>query len=438
MSTLATGILGILAFFILIIIGMPIAFSMISVGVVGISLMRTTDAALQVMTDSFVSNFTSYTMGIVPMFVLMGELASQSGLGSSLFDTAQKFVGHRRGGLAVAVQFVCAIFGAICGSLPATTAMMGGVAYPQMKKHGYSPLLNTGCITAGSALAILIPPSLTFIVYGIATEVSIGKLFMSGVTVGILLMLCYIVTVLVWTKIKPELAPVVEKASRQEKMKALREGGLIEIAIVFAISMGGLFAGKFTPTEAGAVGTVGMLAVALIFKRFSMQVLKTAVQNTISLACIIYMMMASASILGKFIAMAGIPGILGRWVVSMDAPPFVMILLITFIYLILGCILDAVPMMLITLPIFFPIVTGTLGYDGVWFGAYSILVAALGSMTPPMGFACFVMQSTVKEVPLTTVFKGVVPFIIACVVCMVLISIFPAFATWLPSVMYGA
>lgn len=245
------------------------------------------------------------------MFILMGEIASHSGLGNSLFDTFQTFIWHRRGGLAFAVQIVCAIFGAICGSLIAGLALMGNVAYPAMKKNNYDDRLSASCIVAGAPLVTLIPPSLTLIVFGIISETSIGKLFVGGITVGILVLIAYSITIMIWTRINPNLAPTRPKASWQERQQSLKKGGLIEVAIVFAIAMGGLFGGLFTPTEAGAIGMVGMTAVAIIFRRFSFEVLKKAVISTVGMSAMIYFLVAAASTYGSFFTLSTIPAALG-------------------------------------------------------------------------------------------------------------------------------
>lgn len=436
MDAITIGLLGFVLFLLFLALGMPVSFSMMIVGVAGIALLRSPIAAYHALSNNFILNFTSYTMSVVPMFMLMGDIAIHSGLGDSLFGTAQKFLGHKRGGLAIAVNVVCAIFGAICGSLLATIAMMGNVAYPAMKKNGYSDKLSTACIAAAGPLATLIPPSLTLIVYGIITENSIGQLFMGGILVGIMLVIIYSITITTWVKINPFLAPIVPEASGKEKMDSLKKGGLIEIVIVFLIAMGGLFAGWFTPTEAGAVGVFGMILVAIIFKRFSISVISKACSGTITMAGMIYFLIAAAGVYGNFFALSGIPTKLGSFVAGLSLPPFIIILLITLLYLVLGMVIDGVPLILLTVPIFYPIIIN-LGYSGIWFGAYSVLVVAMGALTPPIGMSCYVIQGIVEKVPLNTVFKGVWPFVGSLVVLMLLMAVFPQLATWLPSLLYG-
>jgi tripartite ATP-independent transporter DctM subunit len=261
------GIIVIIVFLILIFKGVPVTISMLACGVVGsMFLLRTPSSAFFLMSDSVFTTFTSYTLTVAPMFILMGELATETKIGGDLFDCFQKLTGHRKGGLASACQVVCAIFGAICGSAAATGAMMSRIAYPQMKRYKYNDGLSTGCIASGASLAMLIPPSLALITYGIVAEQSIGKLLIGGITVGIVLMFIFIITIKIWCLTKPDLAPEAEvNATLKEKIQAIRKGGFVEIVLVFALAMGGMFLGWFTPTEAGAVGFTGMLIVAVVF-----------------------------------------------------------------------------------------------------------------------------------------------------------------------------
>jgi len=434
MTTVLIGIIGLIGFLFLLFLGMPVAISMLTVGVFGsMFLVRTPKAAFSILSDSFLTNFTSYTSAVAPMFMLMGDLAGESGLGSDLFSAAQKLIGHKRGGLASAVQAVCALFGAICGAAAATAAMMGRVAYPEMKKHGYRDDLSTACIASGSSLSILIPPSLPLITYGIATEESIGQLFMAGIIVGVVLMLLFILTISIWAHFDKSIADVTEKATFQEKWQAVRKGGFIELVLVFLLAMGGLFAGWFTPTEAGAVGIGGMLLVCILFKRFSLKVLIKALENTVVMTGMIYLLLAGSTAYGRFFTLSRIPQTLGAWVAGLDVSPFFVIVCITILYLILGCVIDALPLMLLTTPIFYPIVTD-LGYSGLWFGAFIVVVISMGSVTPPVGMSCYIVSGVCKDVPLQTIFKGAWPFVAAFVVMCILLALFPQIATWLPSV----
>jgi tripartite ATP-independent transporter DctM subunit len=435
MSAGMIGIIGIAVFLLILFTGFPVSFSMFAVGIIGIASLRNPSTAFSVTTDSIVSTFSSFTMTVAPMFILMGTIAGYSGLGSKLVRTANMFVGHRRGGLASAVQVVCAIFGAICGSMPATIATVGGMAYPEMKRLGYSDRLSTGAICAGSTLAVLIPPSLTFIIYGIATQESIGKLFASGFLTGFVLMVIYIITVTIWCKIDPSIAPKIERVPWDERWKALRSGGIVEVVIVFGISMGGLFSGVFTPTEAGAVGVFAMLVVSLVTRKLSFGSFIASLRETIRLTCFIYFLIAGASVYGKFFSLTQIPVVLARWLTSQGFSAFVIMLLITIIYWVLSFVVDIQALVLLTIPIFYPIVI-QVGFDGIWFGAYTVVVVGIGGLTPPVALLTYVMHGVTKqEVPLKQIFIGVVPFMIAGFFMLVLLVLFPGIATFIPNMM---
>jgi len=436
MSTgLMIGLIVLAVFLLLLLIGLPVSVTMMVCGVFGsMFLLRTPTSAFTFLTTAVVTTFTSYSTCVAPMFILMGELASETGIGSNMFDALQKILGRRRGGLASAVQVVCAIFGAICGSASATAAMMCRVAYPQMKKYHYSDGLSTGCIASGASLATLIPPSVLLITYGIAVEESIGKLFIGGILTGIVLMILFIITIQIWCALQPNIAPAGEKSSWKEKFKAVRDGSFIEIGLVFALSMGGMFAGWFTPTEAGAVGVAGMILISVIFRQFSLKALIRALKNTLVLCGVIYCMLAAATVFGKFFTLTKIPGMLGALVESLNLSNLMVILAITVIYLILGCFVDALPLMLLTAPIFLPVVE-VMGYDKIWFGCYVVVILGLAAVTPPVGISCYIVSGVVEDVPLTTVFRGCVPFMIAFFVMGLLMGAIPEIATWLPHMM---
>jgi len=377
MSTgLTVGLIVIAVFFVLLFAGVSVTVSMLVCAVGGsVFLLREPINAINLLSDCIHTSFTSYVTSVAPMFILMGELASESKIGSDLFDCLQKLTGHRKAGLANGVQVGCAIFGAICGSTTATAAMMSRIAYPQMKRFHYSDELATGCIASGACLASLIPPSLHLITYGIVAEESIGRLLLGGVITGIVLMLLFIFTINVWKMINPKIAPEAEeKATFKEKWQAIRNGGLVEIAIVFIVAMGGMFAGWFTPTEAGAVGIVGMLGVSILFKRFTFSVLKNATINTVVMSGMIYCLVASASCFGKFFTLSRIPSMLGNLVSSMNMSPVIIVFGLTVVYLVLGCFIEGVPLILLTTPVFLPVVKA-IGLSPLWFGCYLAAVS---------------------------------------------------------------
>jgi tripartite ATP-independent transporter DctM subunit len=431
------GLIMLVAFLITLFAGFPVAVSMIICGVVGcMFLLRDPMSAFTFLTSGVVSTFTSYSICVAPMFILMGELASETGLGANLFAALQTLVGRTKGGLASAVQVVCAIFGAICGSGSATSAMMCRIAYPEMRKYNYSQKLAAGCIASGSCLATLIPPSVLLITYGIAVEESIGKLFVGGIITGVVLMLLFVITIQIWCKLNPSIASQGERSTMKEKWIAIRKGNFIEIVLIFGFSMGGMFIGWFTPTEAGAVGTAGMLIVSILFKRLKFKMIVDAAAHTLTLCGMMYCLLAASTVFGKFFTLTMIPKALGNLVSDLALPNVVVILIITIIYLILGCFVDALPLMLLTAPIFLPVMQ-VMGYNPVWFGCYVVVLMGLAAVTPPVGISCYITAGSIEEkIELMTVFKGSIPFIFAFVADALLMAFFPGIATWLPEIMY--
>ncbi|MCL1828753.1 MAG: TRAP transporter large permease [Oscillospiraceae bacterium] len=437
MNPTMVGIVGLMVFVVLLFTGLPVGLSMMFMGTAGVVVLRGTRAAFQIVVGDILTQFSSYTICVVPLFSLMGYLASYSGVGEGLFRLAHKFIGHFDGGLALATQAACALFGAICGSMPATVATFGSIAYPEMKRFNYDDSLSTASIAAGSSLAVLIPPSMWFIIYGTATENSVGRLFLAGVPAGLLQMVLYMLTITFMVGRKPHLAPKSPKATWRDRFGTLLKGGLTEVIFVFLLSMGGLFAGWFTPTEAGAVGAGGMLFVTAIRRKINLKKLRSALKESVRLSAMIYLLLAGATIYGRFFALSGIPGRLGNFVTGMSIPPWSVLTVIILIYLVLGCFIDAMPMLLLTIPIFYPIICGTLGYDPIWYGVVIVVVIAMGSITPPVGVNVFILKGVIREVPLKTMFSGVWPFVIANVVmCLILIFI-PQIVTFLPNLVYG-
>lgn len=438
MSNVVVGLIGLCVFLILLFLGMPVSISMMICGVGGLYfLMREPSGAFTTLTANVFSTLSSYTNSVAPAFILMGELASVAGLGKDLFTTIQKLSGGRRGVLASAAQIVCAIFGAVCGVTTATAGMMCRVAYPEMRRHNYRADISAGCIAAGASLATLIPPSLSLITYGIAAEASIGKLFIGGIGTGILLMLCLIAVVQIWCVIDPNVAPAAsERYTFKEKIKALFTGSLLQIIIVFALAIGGMFAGWFTPTESGAVGVVGIIIVTLISRSLTIKKLIEAIKNTLVMSGFLYIILAGASVFGTFFAYSRIPTVIGELIASMHIPNVLVVMFLTIVYLILGCFIDALPLMLLTIPVFLPIVQSC-GYDIIWFGCYVVVIMGLGCITPPVGIACYVVSGMIDDISLTTVFKGSLPFVFGYVVCAFLMAFFPQVVTWLPGLLYG-
>lgn len=432
MTPTVLGLLSFVALVVLIFLKIPVGFVMAIVGFAGFALLVSWDASLNLIARDFFAVFNSYNLTVIPLFVLMGQMAHHSGMSGRLFNTAHKFLGHLPGGLAIAAIGACAGFSAICGSTTATAATMASVALPQMKKYNYDPALATGVVAAGGGLGILIPPSTIFIIYGIMTEQSVGKLFMAGVLPGILLTLAFIVTVVIWTRLCPEICERAPKATWKEKMASL--SGVIETFILFFMVMGGLFVGFFTPTEAAAIGAFGALLIALIGRSLSWRGFVRSLDETTRISCMIFAIVAGATVFGHFLAVTGIPANVGTWISTLPLPPPVVIGLILLVYILLGCMMDALAMIMLTIPIFFPVVI-TLGYDPIWFGVIIVLVTGMGVITPPVGINVFVVAGVARDVPLQVIFKGASYLLIAMLATTILLVLFPQIATFLPSLM---
>ena len=426
------GFIGIVGFFVLLSLNKPVAFSMALIGFLGFSILTSFNSGLYMVSTELYTNFSSYSLSVIPMFVWMGYLAYHSGIGTDLYDFAYKMIGHWPGGLAVATQLACGMFGAVCGSNTATSATMGAIALPEMRKYKYDDSLSTASIVAGGMMGMLIPPSVIFIVYGMATEQSIGKLFLAGIIPGILLIFLYIVAILLKTSKNPVLGPKGPKFSWKERINALSKG-LGETLAIFAISIGGLSFGWFTPTEAGAVGVGGVLLVSILRKRMSLKKLMSSLKDTTRTSAMIMLIIAGAMMFGRFMAVSRLPFELANWAGSLVLPAFIVMGIIILIYLILGIPIDGLAMILLTIPIFYPVVVDILGYDSIWFGVIIVLVVALAEATPPVGMNFFIIKGVAQDIPLATIFKGIWPFLYCILILIGLLMLFPQIATFLPN-----
>lgn len=437
MSSLLIGASGIVILFICFLIKIPISIAMIIVGYFGYAHITTLVAANRIVAMDIFTTFTSYSLSVIPMFVLMGFLAYYVGIGSKLYSFAYKVVGRFPGGLAMATQIACAVFGAICGSSTATTATMSSIAIPEMKRYHYSDKLSSSCVAAGGALGIMIPPSVILVLYGIATEQSIGKLFLAGILPGILLTFLYIISIYIITLTNPRLAPAASEKppTLKEITMFLPRSGLLEVAIIFIISLGGLFAGLFTPTEAGGVGSAGVLLVSFMQKSINWGKLSNALADATRTSAMILFLVAGATIFGRFMAITGIPFALANWTKGLLLPPFAVVAIILLIYLVLGTFIDSLPLMLLTVPIFYPVTVQTLGYDPIWFGVMMVLAVTMGCITPPVGINVYVVKSVAKDIPLVVIFQGIWPFLIALLVCCAILILFPQIALFLPEML---
>lgn len=432
MTSQAVGIIGICVLLILIFSRMPVGFVMAAVGFVGFGSLVSFSASLNLLARDVYDIFSSYSLTVIPLFVFMGQLAFHSGISARLFDAAYKFVGHLPGGLAMATIGACAGFSAICGSTNATAATMAAAALPEMKRYNYKPGLATGVVAAGGSLGILIPPSVIFIVYGIMTQQSIGKLFVAGILPGILLTLLFAGTIALWVTLKPDLAPRGPRFTLREKVSSL--SGLAETLVLFIIIMGGLFVGFFTPTEAGAVGAFSTLTIAVVRRQIDWKGLVTALRETTRISCMIMIIVTGATIFGHFLAVTRIPFEIAGWISGFDLPAWMIMMFIILTYLVGGCLIDSLALIMLTVPIFFPVVIH-LGFDPIWFGVVIVLITQIGVITPPVGINVYVVSGVARDVPLDVIFRGVLPLLAALVLGTFLLIPFPWIALFLPSLM---
>ena len=432
MSPTTIGLIGLAILIIVLFSRMPVGFVMALIGVLGFSYVVSWEAGLRIMAKDFFGIFGSYSLTVVPLFILMGQVTFHAGISSRLFDTAYKFVGHLPGGLAMATVVACAGFAAVCGSTNAAAATMATVAMPEMKRYKYRDVLSTGTVAAGGSLGILIPPSVIFIIYGILTEQSIGKLFVAGVVPGILLSALFGLTIYIWVRLRPEIAPQGPKTTFKEKLVSL--GGVGETLILFILVMGGLFIGFFTPTEAGAIGAGGAIVLGFVRRRLTWKGFIKALFESTRISCMVLVIVAGATVFGHFLAITRIPYALATWVSELALPNFGIMAFIILVYLVGGCFIDALALILLTIPIFYPVVTN-MGYNPIWFGVIIVLVTQMGVITPPVGVNVYVVHGVVKDVPLESIFKGAFPFLVALILCALILIPFPQIALFLPSFM---
>ena len=425
------GIIGLAIFFILLVIGVPISASMAIVGFVGFSLIISFSGALLKLAITPFQVATSYELAVIPLFILMAHICFGSGFTKDLYNLVYSWLGRFHGGLAIASIAACAIFAAISASSIATAVTLGLVALPEMRKYKYDDTLATGSIAAGGTLGSMIPPSGAFIVYGMITENSIGKLFMAGVFPGILQATLYAITIYIMCRYKPSLGPRGPKTTWKEKFTPLLSCG--EIGLLIFLTLGGLFIGWFTPTEAGAVGAAGAIIISIARKRFTLQVLKDACFNTAKTTGMIYFLIIGAFLMNFFLASSTIPNLIVEYVSVLVLSKYIVMGMIIIIYLILGCFIDGLGMVLLTIPVIYPLVI-SLGFNPIWFGVIIVLMGEVAVTTPPVGMNVFAI-SGITDVPITTVYKGILPFFIANVILIAIIVAFPQISLWFPSLM---
>jgi tripartite ATP-independent transporter DctM subunit len=433
MDPILISALGIVVFIVLLALGMQIGIALTLVGFVGYIVCRNFDAAIGILKTQPYSTAASFSLSVIPLFVLMGQLAYYSGISGELYDACYKWLGRFRGGLGVSTLVACAFFSAICGSATATTATMGTVCLPEMSKYNYKKTLSTGLISAGGTMGILIPPSVGFIIYGTISGESIGAMFAAGVLPGIMLTVLFIGAVALITARDPKAGPAGEHFNLKERIVALK--GIIAFLILFILVLGGIFGGFITPSEGGAIGAFGSLVFLIIRRKANFRNIVLALSDSIKTTAMIFTIMIGAYIFGVFLTVSRMPTRLAGWAVEMNVPPFAVLLMLLLIFIVLGCFIDALPLTIILVPIFLPLIR-EMGLNGIWFGVLMVFCMQIGLVTPPVGMCCYVMAGVAKDVPLQAIFKGALPFLLTLVVGMVLVMIFPGLATFLPGIFY--
>jgi tripartite ATP-independent transporter DctM subunit len=428
------AIVGIVVFLILIMLGMNIGLSLLLVGAIGYSLAVNPAAALGVLKTLPATQASTYALMVIPMFVIMGNFAFIAGLSDGLYTACNKWLSRLPGNLACGTIAACAGFSAICGSCAATAATMGTIAVPEMRKYGYADQLATGSVAMGGTLGVLIPPSTLFVIYGITAEASVGRLFAAGIIPGIMLSILCIITIVILVKANPKLAPPPFSTPWGERFRSLT--GLVPIVVIFVVVLGGIFTGFFTVNQSAAIGAILAALFVAIKRKLNWKSFIDVMTQSVQTTAMTFLIMIGASVFCNFLSITGFPTKLAGLISDLAVSKYIILLLMTIIYLILGAIMDELPMLLMTVPIFLPIVTA-LGYDPIWFGVYVILCMEMGAIAPPVGLTCFIISGIAKDVPLGTIYRGAIPFLITIFVAIALITVFPPIATFLPDLLFG-
>jgi tripartite ATP-independent transporter DctM subunit len=433
MDPVTVGILGCVLLMVLLFLGMPIAFVMMFVGFSGIWALSSLDAALPKVAETVWGVANNYPYTIIPLFILMGSFAGSGGITRELYNTFDKWARRLPGGLGIATIAACAAFGAVSGSSVAAAAAMGSVALPEMRRFGYDPKLGCGVIAAGGTLSFLIPPSLGFVVYGMLTEQSIGKLLISGILPGLLMSAAFIACVITLVGMNPALAPrSTEKVTFRDKLVALK--GVWEVLLVFFIVMGGIYLGFINPTEAGAIGATALFIIVIIKRKLTKQNLFSALLEMARISIMVLFLVAGATLFSYFLALSTIPTAVSTWIAGLGVSKYIILVIIVAIYFLLGCFLDSVSMMVLTLPVIFPVIV-TIGFDPIWFGVLLVLMMEAGLITPPVGLNIYTIAGIAKDVPMGTIFRGALPFLLSIIATAIILTVFPQIATYLPTLM---
>ena len=429
---MTAALLGFLAIFVLALLRMPLAFGMGLVGFVGVGLTRGWDASLAGVAQVVHETGFAYTLSVIPLFILMGNFVARAGLAHELFQAANTFIGHRRGGLAHATIAACAGFGAICGSSIATAATMSKVAYPSMKRMGYSDSMSTGVIAAGGTLGIMIPPSTIMVIYGIITETHIGKLFAAGVIPGLLTAALMMLAVVVMTRLDPDHAPAGQRYSWSERWAALR--GIWGVLLLVIVVLGGIYGGFFTATEGAGVGAMFAFFFALARKALTPRVLLDVLVESARTTGMLFTLLIAATVFANFVNYTSLPFELKDWITGLGLSPIMIVGAMMLIYVLLGTVMEELTMVLLTIPLFFPIVV-QLGFDPVWFGVLIVMVIQIGLISPPVGMNLFVINTLLPQVGLGRIFRGVWPLVLVLVITLLILLTVPSLSLWLPSFM---
>ena len=432
MSPILLSLLAIAAMFILILLHVPVGIAMAIVGVVGFGLMTSFDTGLTLLASEAVTNFSSMDLAVIPLFVLMGNFASSAKISTEMYNLANAFIGHRRGGLAMATIGGCGLFGAVCGSSIATTATFGRVALPEMINRGYSPRLATGCIGGGGTLGTLIPPSIILVIYAILAEQFIIDLFIAAIIPGVLTIVLYFLATAIYVRLYPDAGPAGQRTRWADRIKMLKEcWGAIFMIGAIAI---GIYGGIFTVNEAAALGAILSFLIALLRRKMTVPIFWEALTSTAVTTGMIYLILLGSNIFNYFIVVSHLPDVLANGIIASGWPKFFIFFVLLLVYIILGSIFDTVAAMVITLPFVLPLII-SMGYSPIWWGIVNVVVVEIGMITPPMGINIFMLQGLIKEYPLKTIFIGIIPYLCADVVRLSLITVFPVLSLWLPSLL---
>ena len=440
MSDFDLGLLFFALTLLVIMLRVPVGLAMLVMGGIGYSLIAGVDPLLNTLKSSTYGRFSSYTLSVVPLFLLMGQFATKAGINRALFQATRAWVGHWRGGLAIATVGGCAMFGAICGSSLATAATMSQVALPEMRRYGYSASLSTGTLAAGGTLGILIPPSVILVIYAVYTEQSIGHLFLAALIPGIIATVGYMIVVAAFVRIAPASGPAGERVPFKARLQSLRD--IWPVVLVFILVVAGIYLGWFAPTEGAAIGagSVGLIAVVLGGMRW--RGLRQSLLETAEITALIFLILLGAEIFNAFLALTQMPVELAKVVETLDAPPMLIMIAMLTIYLVLGCVMESLAMILLTVPVFFPIVLSLdLGLEedqvAVWFGIVALMAVEVGMITPPFGLNIFVINAMARDVSMAETYRGVLPFVASDIVRTLIILFVPWTTLWLPGLWYG-